>query len=177
MDVILIIALVLALLIVALLVVAATKPNSFRVERSQTIAAPPSAVYENLVDFRRWMEWSPWEGRDPDQVRTYTGPDRGVGASYAWKGNRNVGQGQMEITDAVEFERVALDLHFIKPFKAQNLTEITLRENGGTTEVNWAMSGPSTFMSKVMSVFVTMDKMVGPDFEKGLAQLKTVSEA
>lgn len=150
--------------------------DTYTVERSATIAAPPQEVFALLIDFHRWADWSPWEDMDPNADKTYTGADTGVGARYAWSGNRKVGQGSMEITDAVEPSRIKIALEFLKPFKASNTTTFTLTPEGEGTRVSWAMTGRKTFMTRVIGVFKSMDSMVGPDFEKGLAQLKAKAE-
>jgi hypothetical protein len=150
----------------------------FEVERCIAIGAPPPRVLERLVDFRRWVEWSPWEGIDPNLQRTYEGPDLGVGASYAWRGTRKAGAGRMRITDVVASERVEIDLRFERPFKAENTTVFDLEPDGeGSTLVTWRMTGRKNLLSKVFGLFVDMDAMIGKDFEKGLAQLKRVTEA
>ena len=150
--------------------------DTYTVERSASIDAPPASVYEQIVDFHRWMAWSPWEGMDPDQERTYSGADAGPGARYAWSGNRKVGQGRMEITGASEPDRVDIDLVFEKPWKAHNTTAFAITPEGGGSRVVWSMTGKKTFGTKVMSLFTSMDKMLGKDFEKGLAQLKATAE-
>jgi carbon monoxide dehydrogenase subunit G len=151
--------------------------DTFRVERDIAIAAPAEEVFGFIVDFHRWVAWSPWEGIDPNMRRTYSGPDAGRGATYEWEGIRKVGKGRMEILDAEQSTDVRIKLDFITPFKAQNVTRFTLRQEGDTTLVNWSMTGPKTLMSKVMGIFMSMDKLVGRDFEKGLAQLKSEAES
>ena len=146
---------------------------TYEVKRSTTINAQPAQIYGKIVNLHEWPAWSPWEGLDPDVTKRYTGPDSGVGASYAWSGNRKVGEGKMTITDVAEPSRVALDLHFLKPFKAENETAFDLEPAGEGTQVTWTMTGNHTILSRIMGVFVSMDKMLGKDFEKGLAQLKT----
>ena len=155
----------------------AANGSTYVVERITTIGAPPAAVYAHVVDFHRWTEWSPWEDVDPDLRRTYGGPDAGVGASYAWVGNRKAGQGSMEITAADAPSQLDLDLHFLKPFKAENDLRFRFDPDGDGTRVTWTMTGQKTFMTKVMGVFMNMDKLVGSDFEKGLDRLKAVAEA
>ena len=150
--------------------------STFTVTRSQTIKSPPERVYEEIVDFRRWAAWSPWDAMDPDMDKTYSGADSGTGATYAWSGNRKVGQGRVEITGTEASSYVAIALEFLKPFKATNTTEFTLRPEGDNTEVTWAMTGQKTLMTRIMGIFKSMDAMVGPDFEKGLTQLKSVVE-
>jgi hypothetical protein len=150
---------------------------TYEVKRTTTINAQPQQIYGKIVNLHEWASWSPWEGIDPDMNKRYTGPDSGVGASYAWNGNRKVGEGKMTITDVAEPGRVALDLHFLKPFKAENETAFDLEPAGEGTQVTWTMTGNHTILSRIMGVFVSMDKMVGKDFEKGLAQLKADIEA
>lgn len=150
--------------------------DTYTVTRSATIDAPPERVYAHVIDFHKWGEWSPWDELDPGMEKTYSGPDAGVGARYAWSGNRKVGEGRMEITDASEQSAITIALEFLKPFEASNTTTFTLRPEGGGTNVTWAMTGRKTFMTKVMGLFKSMDKMVGPDFEKGLRRLKAVAE-
>lgn len=151
--------------------------DKYTVERSATIAAPPARIYEELVDFHRWTAWSPWEDLDPQLQRTYSGPESGVGSVYAWSGNRKAGKGQMEIREATEPSKVGIDLEFVKPFKASNDTVFTIEPEGSGSRVTWTLTGKKTAMTKVMGIFTSMDKMVGPDFEKGLARLKAVTEA
>ena len=151
-------------------------PDTFTVERSATILASPERVYPDIVDFHRWTAWSPWEDLDPDLQQTFSGSESGTGAMYAWSGNRKAGEGRMEITEAVEGSLIDIALDFLKPFKASNTTTFSLAPDGDATNVTWTMTGPMTFMTKVMGIFKTMDKMIGPDFEKGLASLKAVAE-
>ena len=169
------IAIIIALLIAAVLIYAATKPDSFRIERSAVIKAPPEKISAYLTDFKQWAVWSPWEEKDLAMKRTFSGAANGQGAVYGWEGNNNVGTGRMEILD-VQPQKVTIKLDFLKPFEAHNTTEYVLEPQGGSTKVTWAMFGPSNYMSKVMSVFMSMDKMVGPDFEAGLAKLKVAAE-
>ena len=149
--------------------------GEFEVKREATIAASRAAVYALLVDFHRWREWSPWEDVDPDLQRTYSGPDAGTGAVYEWAGNRKAGSGRMEITDAVEPSTVQIALQFLKPFKSSSTTTFVLVERNGDTQVTWRMVGPKTFMTRVMGIFTSMDKLVGKDFEQGLARLSAAA--
>ena len=150
--------------------------GSYTVERSTTIAADPQRVYDEVADFHRWVAWSPWEGLDPNIHRTYSGPNSGTGAMYAWAGNRKAGTGRMEITHA-EPERVAIDLRFDKPYKQSSVTEFVITPQGpDTTTLTWSMTGPQTVMIKIMGVFSSMDSLIGKDFERGLAQLKSLLE-
>lgn len=154
----------------------ATRPSSFHVERSATMKAPAAVAFERVDDFHQWAAWSPWDKLDPALKRTYSGPSAGVGAGYAWAGNDKVGEGAMTITAAQPGEKIVLKLEFLKPWKATNTTTFTFKGAGDSTTVTWAMAGESDFMGKAFSVFMDMDKMIGADFEKGLATLKTVAE-
>jgi len=171
-----IIAIVLVIAIVAVLILAATKPDRFRVQRAALIDAPAEKVFPLIADFHEWRKWSPWEDRDPGLKRTYGGAARGKGAVYAWEGNRNVGSGRMEILEANSPFLVKIQLDFLKPFEAHNIAEFTMLPQGSATNLDWVMSGPAPFMSKVMQVFMSFDKMIGKDFEAGLAKIKSVSE-
>lgn len=160
----------------AVLVYAATRPDTFRVQRSVSIKAPPERIFALIMDLRGWRAWSPYEKRDPDMKRTHGGAEQGKGAVYAWDGNRNVGAGRMEIIDAVPPAKVVISLAFLRPFKADNTAEFTLEPKGEATTVTWAMYGPNLFVGKVMGLFMDMDKMIGRDFEEGLANIKAVAE-
>jgi len=160
-----------------LLAVASTKPDTLHVERTARIDAPPQQIFPLIEDFRRWGPWSPYERRDPTMKRSYGGAERGEGAVYAWEGNRDIGKGRMEIVESVPPSRVALKLDFAEPFEAHNVVQFTLEPEGGATRVTWAMQGPSSFVSKLMSVFIDMDDMIGRDFEAGLANLKAIAES
>ena len=158
------------------LVYAATRPDSFRVERTVTINAPPERIFPLVNDFQRWGAWSPFEKKDPGMKRTMSGVSSGEGAVYEWDGNKEIGQGRMEILESVPPSRVTLTLDFTRPFEAHNIVDFTLEPRGNSTQVTWAIHGPSPFISKVMGIVLNMDKMIGKDFEAGLAALKTVSE-
>lgn len=162
-------------LLAALLLFAATRPDTFRVERRIVVQAPPEQIQPFIADFRRWPDWSPWEKLDPAMRRTLGGAPAGVGATYAWQGNADVGSGRMEVLQASPGQ-VRIQLDFIEPFEGHNITDFLLAPAVGGTEVRWVMSGPATFVTKLMGVFVSMDAMVGKDFEKGLAQLKAAAE-
>jgi uncharacterized protein YndB with AHSA1/START domain len=151
--------------------------NEFEVVREATMPAPRATVFALLADFHRWPEWSPWEDIDPNMQRTYSGSPSGVGAVYEWDGNRKAGAGRMEITSADAPSRLQLALQFLKPFKSSNTTTFELDERDGATHVTWRMVGPKTFMTRVMGIFASMDKMVGGDFEKGLARLADAAKA
>ena len=159
-------------LVAGALVVASTRPDSFRIERTILLNAPPEAPYALVQDLHRWTEWSPWEGVDPGMKRTYAGPASGVGASYGWEGNSKVGSGRMEITEAAPGAKLVLKLDFFTPMEAHNTAEFTFVREGGGTRVTWAMFGPSPFLSKLIGLVFNMDRMVGGMFEKGLASLK-----
>ena len=145
--------------------------NEFEVVREATIAAPRATVYGLLADFHRWPEWSPWEELDPNMRRTLSGAQSGTGAVYEWEGNRKAGAGRMEITNAESPSRVQINLQFLKPFKVTNTAIFELTERDGGTHVTWRMVGKKTFLTRVMEIFSSMDKMIGRDFEKGLVQL------
>ncbi len=170
------ILIVLLIVIAGVLGYAATKPDSFRVERKATINAPPEKVFAMIEDFHRWGEWSPWEKLDPGMTRTHGGPAKGVGATYAWSGNDDVGQGKMEVIEAVPASKLTFKLDFITPFEAHNTGEFVLTPKDGGTEVAWSMYGPSPYVSKLMDTVMSMDKMIGKDFEKGLANMKAAAE-
>jgi hypothetical protein len=149
--------------------------KTFHVSRETTVAAPPERLHALINDFHEWQKWSPWEGLDPAMDRAYAGPASGVGATYAWKGNRQAGEGRMEIIES-EPQHIGVDLLFAAPMKAHNRVDFTLTPAAGGTQVTWAMSGPQNIVMRVMSKFWSMEKMIAPDFEKGLAQLKRAAE-
>jgi cellulose synthase/poly-beta-1,6-N-acetylglucosamine synthase-like glycosyltransferase len=171
-----IIALVAVVLLVALLVFAATKPDTFRVQRSANINAPSEKIFALIDDYRSWGSWSPWEKKDPAMKRTYSGAASGKGAVYAWEGNKDVGQGRMEIAESVPPSKVTIKLDSIKPFEAHNIVEFTLEPQGDATNIRWAMQGHTSYFAKIIHVFFDMDSMVGKDFETGLANLKAIAE-
>jgi uncharacterized protein YndB with AHSA1/START domain len=168
--------LIIAVLLALILLVAATRPATFRIERSAGIGAPPEQIFPLLNDFHRWGEWSPWEKLDPALRRTHSGATNGVGAVYEWEGNKKVGKGRMEITESRPSSRLILKLDFLAPFKAHNMTEFTLSPSGAGTTVTWVMTGPNSYMGKVMSLFMNMDQLIGKDFEAGLANMRAVAE-
>jgi uncharacterized protein YndB with AHSA1/START domain len=171
------IVLLLAALVVLVFALASRKPDSFRVERSTSVNASPERVFALINDFRRFGEWSPWEKLDPAMTKTLTGPESGKGAVYEWSGNGKAGAGRMEIVESVPSSRVSMQLNFLKPFKSQSTADYAIQAQGGTTKVTWAMHGPSPLASKVMQLFMSMDAMIGKDFEEGLANIKRVAEA
>ena len=170
------IGIVVVVLIAGVLILAATKPDTFRIERKATIKAPPEKVFGFLSDFKQWGAWSPWDKKDPAMKRNFGATTSGKGATYAWEGNKDVGIGTMEIAESAPPSKLAIKLNFVKPFEANNLVNFTLTPATGGTEVAWSMEGKNNFISKVMQVFMSMDKMVGPDFEAGLANLKAAAE-
>jgi uncharacterized protein YndB with AHSA1/START domain len=171
-----IIGIVIVVLIAGVLILAATRPDTFRVQRAASIKAPPEKIFALINDFNRWGAWSPWEKKDPAMKRTFGAKTSGKGAVYAWEGNKDVGQGRMEIAESVPPSKVALNLDFVKPFAAHNLVEFTLEPKGDATNVTWAMQGDTPYFAKIIHVFINMDKMVGKDFETGLANLKANAE-
>lgn len=168
-------AFVLLALVAGVLILAATRPDTFRVQRAATINAPPERVFALINDFSRWSAWSPWERKDPAMKRSF-GATHGKGATYAWEGNHEVGQGSMEIAESVPPSRVAIRLDFVKPFEAHNLVEFTLEPRGDATAVSWSMQGHTPYFAKIIHLFFDMDRMVGRDFEAGLARLKAAAE-
>lgn len=166
-----------AALVALLLVVVSMQPATYRVERKVTIQAASGAVYKHLEDLHAWAEWSPWDKIDPGMKRTFEGPKSGVGAIYEWSGNDEVGKGRMTITEVTEPTRVQIKLEFIEPFASLAQTEFSLAENGPETVVTWSMAGDNDFMGKAFSLVMDMDAMIGADFEKGLATLKSTVEA
>ena len=167
---------VVVVVVILLLIVAAMRPDEFCVERSININAAPDRLFPSINDFHQWTGWSPWEKIDLDLKRSYSGSPNGKGAVYEWEGNNKVGKGRMEITETASPARVLIKLDFEKPFKASNMAEFVLAPEGGSTRVTWAMTGRSPFMMKVMGLLMNMDRMVGKDFEKGLANLKALAE-
>lgn len=170
-----IIAIIILVIIAAILIYAATRPDTFRIERSINIKATPDKIAPLINDFHNMQTWSAWEKVDPAMKRTYSGAESGVGAHYAWEGNKDIGSGSMEITESTP-TKIAMKLDFTAPFKAHNRVEFTLAPNGDSTTVNHAMFGPSPYISKLMGLVFSTEKMVGPKFEEGLATLKSIAE-
>ena len=171
-------AIVVIVLVVAIFcVVVAMQPSHYHIERSATVNAPAPVVFNQVNDFHKWDAWSPWAKLDPNIKTSYEGAPAGPGAMYSWIGNSQVGEGRMTITDSKPAELVKIKLEFIKPFAAINATNFTFSPQGNQTAVKWTMDGDNTFMGKAFGLFMNMDKMVGGDFEKGLAQMKAVSES
>lgn len=170
------IALVVVLAIAVLLVFAATRPDTFRVQRTARIDAPAEKIFPLIDDFHRWGAWSPYEKLDPGMKRSFGGAASGKGATYAWQGNGQAGAGRMEIVESAPSSKVAIQLDFIEPFEGHNMAEFTLQPQGGATQVTWAMHGPSPYVARLMGIFFNMDRMIGKDFEAGLANLKAATE-
>jgi hypothetical protein len=168
-------ALVVATVLV-LVIVISLRPSTFSVTRSSAIAASPERVYAQVEDFHAWQAWSPWEALDPQMKRTFGGAEKGMGATYAWAGNDEVGEGRMTITEAKPAERIGIDIEFFKPFAGKDRVAFAFAAGAGATTVTWTMSGEANFMFKAMGLFIDCDKMMGGQFEQGLAKLKTVSE-
>ena len=170
-----IIGVVVVVAIAGILLYAATKPDSFRVQRVVLINAPSDKVFPLINDIKAWTVWSPYEKKDPAMKRTYGAVTAGKGATYAWEGDKNVGQGNMEIVESGP-KKILIKLDFVKPFEAHNMGEFLLEPKGDSTSVTWAIYGPSPYMSKVIGTFMNIDDMIGRDFEKGLADLKAAAE-
>ena len=172
------ILIVVAVTVVGVLVFAATRPDTFRIERTATIKAPADRIFPFIDDFHRWGAWSPWEKIDPALKRTFSGPPSGKGAAYSWEGNSKVGSGGMVIAESSPTGKIVIKLDFLKPFEAHNQAEFGLQPLAdGATEVRWTMQGPASFVSKLMGVFIDMDRLVGSDFEDGLQNLRQIAEA
>ena len=163
-------------IVVVFVVIVALQPPEFRVARSATIAAPPPAVFAQVNDFHKWDAWSPWAKLDPNMKKTHEGAPAGTGAIYSWSGNDQVGEGRMTLTESRPSELIRIKLKFMKPFAATNTTEFTFKPEGNQTAVTWSMFGTNNFIAKAFGLFMNMDKMVGGDFEKGLASMKSVVE-
>jgi len=167
----------LAVIVVVFVVIVALQPSEFRVVRSATISAPPPAVFAEVNDFHRWEAWSPWAKLDPAAKNSFDGPAAGTGAIFNWSGNNEVGEGSMTITESRPSDLVRIKLDFTKPFEATNTTEFTFKPEGNQTVVTWSMFGTNNFIAKAFCLFNSMDKMVGGQFEKGLASMKSIAEA
>ena len=167
----------LAVIIVVLVVIVALQPSDFRVTRSTTISAPPPAVFTQVNDFHKWQAWNPWGKIDPAMKQTYEGATAGTGAIYTWSGNNEVGEGRMTITDSRPNELIRVKLEFFKPFTATNTADFTFKPEGNQTVVSWSMFGDKNFMAKAIHLVMNMDKMIGGQFDKGLAAMKSIVES
>jgi|SRR6185437_10341299 hypothetical protein len=171
-----IIGIALAVIVILLVVIVSLRPPDFRVTRTARIAAPAGAVFENVNDFHKWEAWSPWAKMDPNAKNTFSGQVAGPGASMAWSGNKKVGEGRMTIMENQPAEMIRIKLEFFRPFKATNTAEFAFKSEGDQTVVTWSMFGKNNFMGKLFHLFMDCDKMVGKDFEKGLANLNSASQ-
>lgn len=168
---------VIVVVVALLLVVIVSRPEDFSISRSATVAAPPEKVFPQVNDLHNWQAWSPWAKLDPNMKMTFTGPETGTGAAYTWSGNSKVGEGRMTIVESCPSELVRIKLEFMKPFAATNASEFTFQPHGTQTTVTWSMTGKRNFMTKAMSLVMSMEKMLGGQFEQGLAQMKAIAEA
>ena len=165
-----------AVILVVFLIIVATRPADFRITRSATIGAPPPVVFAQVNDFHKWEAWNPWGKIDPAMKQTYEGPSAGKGAGYTWVGNKEVGEGRMTITESRPSDLILIKLEFFKPFAGVNTTEFTFKPEGNQTTVTWTMTGKHNFMAKTLCMFMNMDEMIGGQFEKGLAAMKSIVE-
>ncbi len=166
-----------AAVVIVFVAIVAMQPSDFRVARTATIAAPAPAVFAQVNDYRNWKAWSPYEKLDPAMKKTYEGAAAGTGAVYTWAGNSQAGEGRATITESRPSELIRIRLEFLKPFAATNTAEFTFKPEGDRTAVTWSLTGTRNFMFKAVGLFMNMDRMVGGQFEEGLAQLKSVAEA
>jgi uncharacterized protein YndB with AHSA1/START domain len=171
-----IIIIAVAVIVVLLVVIVAMRPSDFRITRTGRISAPVEVVFGNVNDLHRWEAWSPWAKMDPNSKSTFAGPTAGLGSSMAWDGNNKVGSGRMTILESRPGEVIRFKLEFFKPFKATNLAEFTFKPEGNQTAVTWTMSGKNNFMGKAIGLLMNCDKMIGTQFEQGLANLNSVSQ-
>ncbi len=167
----------LAAVVLVFVIVVALQPADFTVSRSLAVAAPPELAFAQVNNFRKWAVWNPWGKLDPAMKQSYSGAESGVGAVYAWAGNNQVGEGRMTLVESVPNERIRIDLEFFKPFAATNTAQFTFKPEGDKTVVTWSMSGKNNFMAKAIGLVMSMDKMIGGMFEKGLADLNTIVES
>ena len=167
----------LAGVVIVVVVVVATRPPEFRVARTARIAAPPAAVFAQVNDFHKWDGWNPWGKVDPAMKKSYEGAPAGVGAVYSWAGNSAVGEGRMTLTESRPSELIRIKMEFLKPFASTSTAEFTFRPEGDHTVVTWSMEGRNNFMAKAIHLVMNMDRMIGGQFEKGLADMKAVAEA
>jgi len=171
------ILIVIAVIIGVFVVVVAMQPTDFCITRTATMSAPPGVIFAQVNDLHKWEPWSPWEGVDPNLKRVFEGPSAGVGASYGWSGNNKAGEGRMTITESRPSDLIRIKLEFMRPFTATHAVEFTFKPQGNQTLAGWSMSGKNNFISKAFVLLMNCDKMVGGQFEKGLASLKSVAEA
>ncbi len=176
LEIVVTIAVLVGIAVVVVIAVAARKPDSFRIQRSTGVNASPERIFPLIASLRSMNTWSPFVDPDPAIKISYSGPESGKGATHTWSGNSKVGEGRIEITETTPPSKVAMQLDMVKPMKASNAVEFTLLPNGSGTTVTWAMSGRQPFLAKLMSIFIDCDRMVGSQFEKGLASLKALAE-
>jgi len=174
--IILIVALGVLVVVAAILIWAASKPNTFRIERSVVIQAAPEKIFPLINDFRNWSEWAPQDREDRSIMRTFSGPPSGVGAVSDWTSSGKAGSGRMSITESVPPTKIEIAVDFVKPFAAHNVNTFTLEPEGDATKVTWRMQGANLYFMKVMSTFSSMDRMMGGHFERGLRDLKAAAE-
>jgi hypothetical protein len=171
-----IILIALAAIVVALVVVVSLQPSQFRVVRNTTISGPAPAVFAQVNDFHKWEAWNPWGKIDPAMKQAYEGAPAGTGAVYSWIGNREVGEGRMRIIESRPSDLIRINLEFFKPFAGNSIAEFTFKPEGNQTAVTWSMTGTNNFTAKAIHLFMNMDKMIGGQFEKGLAAMKSIVE-
>ena len=171
------ILIVLVVILVVFVVIVAMQPATYRITRTAAMSAPPADVFAQVNDLHKFQDWSPWAKLDPGLKQTYDGSPAGTGAIYSWEGNKKVGAGRMTITDSRTNDLVSMKLEFLKPFASTATTEFAFKPEGNQTSVTWSMFGENNFMAKAFCLFMDMDKMVGGDFERGLAQLKSLVES
>lgn len=169
------IAIIIVVILAAILIYAATKPDTFLVERTANIKAPPEKIFALINDFHLWEAWTPYN-KDPAMKKTYSGTQSGVGAIYEWDGNKEVGTGSVEITESSLPSKITIKLDMSKPLECHNIVQFTIKPNDASTDVTWSLHGPNSYTSKIMGLFINMDTMVGKDFETGLARLKSLAE-
>jgi hypothetical protein len=165
-----------AAIIVVLVIIIATRPADFRITRTAAMPAQPMVVFAQINDFHKWEAWSPWAKLDPACKYSYAGSAAGTGSRFSWSGNKKVGEGNMTILESRPDDLIRIKLEFLKPFKATSTSEFTFKPEGNQTVVTWSMSGKNNFMAKAMGLVMDCDKMIGGDFERGLANLKSIVE-
>ena len=170
------VALVVIILIAAVLAIAAFRPNTFSIRRSRSIQAPPEKIFALINDFHNWSQWAPQDREDPTMRRTFSGPERGIGAVSEWKSSGSAGSGRMVITESTAATKITVKVDFARPFEAHNVNEFTLEPSETSTTVTWSMQGTNLFIMKLMSLVVSMDRMVGKHFDSGLDSLKAAVE-
>jgi hypothetical protein len=171
------ILIVIAVIVIVFVIIVATRPADYRISRSTTIGAAPAVVFAQVNDFHKWESWNPWGKIDPAMKQTYEGASDGKGAIYTWAGNNEVGEGRMTITESRPSDLILINMEFFKPMAGTATAQFTFKPEGNQTTVTWAMTGKNNFMSRAVCMFMNMDKMIGGQFEKGLAAMKSIAEA